>query len=186
VADPLAQPEDLATFLGFKFDVADDVRAEAILKMASGEVRDYLGLPITLTTVTDEIVRPEPVRRRLILLRNRPVQRDSVTVKIDGTEFGDYDLDHRSGEIWRVDGSRWPLPWKQETTVDYTHGFDQIPEGIQDVVLQRAAILWVNPEANMQRRRGDASTAFASSADEATGLTKSMREALDRAMARPQ
>jgi hypothetical protein len=183
----LPTPSDLAMFLDFTFDANDALRAQQLIDFATAEAGNHVGLSFGLTTVTDEVARPEPIRRRLILLRHRPIVLDSETVEVDGETFdGTYDLDHYTGELWRVDGTLWPLPWQERVTVTYTHGTaadgTDVPDGVPEVVLQRAAMLWVNPEASMQRRRGDASTAFASSADEATGLTPSMKTQLERAM----
>jgi hypothetical protein len=59
-------------------------------------------------------------------------------------------------------------------TVNYEHGFDDAtrPAVLKEISLRLACRMWINPEQVMQKRRGDYSASFGSSAVEASGLTK--------------
>lgn len=124
---PLVSVEQLAAKTGAK---PDDDRLKLAAAMASARFREQTGNPINLTEET--IVMDSPGCRTLVL-PVWPVS-DVRDLRIAGNPVDDYE--------WTHDGmirTRDPLPdlWRG-ITLTYTHGYDPIPQGIQDVVLEQA------------------------------------------------
>lgn len=165
-----ATAAELEEFLGFDFDSDDEDRAEALLERASGEMRgpEAADGPI-LSTATTEMLDTDG--SRTLLLSHRHVT--AVTeVKVGGVTLASSAYEWSPvGVLYRVD-EPWPCGYGK-VQVTYTHGFAEVPPDVKGICLAYAGRLYRNPEGDMQRRRGDGSTAFASSADEAVGLRKS-------------
>lgn len=174
----LASPAELAEFLSFTFDDADAARAAQILDLVSEEARgrDGCGQQLDAATTTETLDGPGTC---VLLLAQIPVSAVASVVE-DGTALteGTHYEWSTAGVLRRV-GQRWPSKLRS-VVVTYTHGYANVPRDIKLVVLQAAGRRFVNPEGHMQRRRGDASTSFASSTDEATGFTPSERRVLAR------
>lgn len=130
----LATLTDLATLTGLP---QSDPRLALALRRASGAFVDAVGWPVERTT--DEVILLRGDGSRDLLLPARPVA--SASVVIDGVSevatddpAGPLVLDGRLGVLTRRAG--WPVG---PVRVTWTYGYDTIPEGIVDVVLERAA-----------------------------------------------
>lgn len=188
MADRLATADALESFLGLDFDTADELRADKLLELASGVIRDEIGQQVTSGTTTETI---DGDGRTEVLLSEIPVTDVTEVRELDDNDDWETltaDDDYR----WTGDGRliRWPgeavserarywLPgphhWPDKprsVEVTYEHGYATVPVAVEQVCLTVAARWWVNPEGVVQRRRGDASTSFAPSNSEAVGLTK--------------
>jgi hypothetical protein len=155
-----ATPEQLASRLRTEFTAGQTFQAEQVLEGASVEVASAC-TDVTFVRVVDDtetfVGSPGPD-----LYLPGPVE-DVTKVTLDGGAVG-----------FRRYGNRLHRPrgWDGEVEVTYTHGFDGPPQVIQELTLRLASRMWVNPEQLMQKRRGDYSASFASSAVEATGLNR--------------
>lgn len=179
-----ADVEKLRKRLGFTFDADDEQRATELLEEATAAIIDELeGQKVEAATATTEVIDGDG--RKKVLVSQIPVTNVTTVRELDSDDEWETltaDDDYRwseSGVITRVDGSCFPdKPRSVEVT--YDHGYTTVPDGIQRVCVSYAARMFVNPEGSQQRRRGDASTSFASSANEASGLTDNEKRALDR------
>ena len=167
---------ELAIYSGYDFSAADLTRGELLLELAIGEVRRFTGQNIAPPVETSfvEHVWREPY---LHLPHPRVIPVTVGEVKVDGEVVDVTRVALHGGQanmLHRDDGRLW----LGKVEVTYTHGFAEAPDDVRQIVLERAAAMYVNPEAAMQRRRADASTAFASSQAEATGLNESQKRRL--------
>lgn len=151
MADQLATPEDLASFLqlGPYADLtpARQANLTMLIELATSKIqRAAAGQRIIAATTTGALIDlPLFYEDRYVPLPQRPVRSVSA-VAIDGTPVTDYLL--RSGMLWR--GTGW---WSArftpaQLTVTYAHGL--LP-GAQDLQLARSYTLelarggWGNP-----------------------------------------
>lgn len=183
-----ADASDLESFLGLTFDASDQARAESLLDLAVGVIRDEIQQTVTSGTTTETL---DGDGRTEVLVSEIPVTDVTQVRELDDNDDWETltaDDDYR----WTDDGRliRWPgeavserarywLPgphhWPDKprsVEVSYDHGYSTVPGAVKQVCLAVAARWWVNPEGVVQRRRGDASTSFAPSGSEAAGLTK--------------
>lgn len=129
--DPLASIDDLALKTGGK---ADDEKLKLALDLASGRFREQANNPISMMT---ETVTLDSDGGRALTLPCLPVREVSELV-IDGQQVTDFEWS-TSGAI-RLDR---PIPDKwRSVQVTYRHGYDPVPKGIQDVVLEQAAAIY--------------------------------------------
>lgn len=155
---PLANPADLATRLGA---TVDDPKLVLALRLASGRFRGQTNNPITL--VTGDTVTLDAAGTRVLLLPATPVVNvTSVTIQGVPVEFEW----SRRGAI-RVD-SPMPDAWGSVQVV-YDHGWDPIPDDVQDVVLEQAAAIYAVLPGVISYTTGQESRSF--SAALATGTS---------------
>lgn len=164
--ESLASVPDLAAFL--QEDIAvDDPTALLYLRLASGQVRDYLGQH--LTKVTDDSVELDPYDALVAFLPELPITSVSLVETLaDGVwtprDPSEYTLSKRTGRIRATSGC-WPLTdgsWR----VTYTHGLDTIPDGILSVVLAVAGDGYSTPVGVDNERIGQRSIKYTARARE--------------------
>lgn len=168
-----ASVEDLRTRL--RVDV-DHIEAQAVLDGATDEIT--AACPSwQLSEVVGDTVDLQGSGLAYLLLPLPPVTSVSAVVDEDGDAVTGWTL--KSTVRNRVRQDRLDLEtsyWDVDVvyTVTYTHGFtdDTLPGFLKEMCLRLAMRMWVNPEQVMQKRRGDYSMSFGSSAVETSGLTK--------------
>lgn len=129
----LAEARDLAALTGLP---ASDPKVGLALRRASGAFVDAVGWPVVVTTETI-ILRGDGGPE--LLLPARPVRAASVDVgaglEVAGTGLdSEVLLDGRLGVLTRRGG--WPVG---PVLVTWEYGYTEIPAGISDAVLERAA-----------------------------------------------
>jgi hypothetical protein len=137
---PLASVDDLAVYLGRTFTGAEEAQATLMLDLASGAIRSY-----TRQTLSREqtIAYLEAGCCDYLELPERPV------VSVDDMEFDGVPV---AASGYQLVGNRiWWGPWpinfslnprfapESVVTVEYTHGFDPVPDDIRGVCLAMAA-----------------------------------------------
>jgi hypothetical protein len=129
--EPLASIADLAVKTGAS---TDDEKLKLALRLASGRFREQTNNPISLVT---ETVVLDSDGGRALTLPCLPV-RDVSELQIDGESVSDFEWS-AMGAI-RLDR---PIPnrWRS-VQVTYKHGYDPVPKGVQDVVLEQAAAIY--------------------------------------------
>lgn len=128
----LAQLADLATQTK---KPANDPRLELALRRASNRFRDEVGHPVH--RVENDSIRLNGRGTDTVHLPARPVDVHSVTV--GGAVLVpdvDYEVDDDAGILRRL-GNVWPDGLGRIRVV-YSHGWEEIPGGIQDAVLEHA------------------------------------------------
>jgi hypothetical protein len=131
MAEPyLAEPADLATLTKLP---ADSPALLLALDRASERFRLAVGHPVHL--VEAETVTLDGDGSETLLLPAAPAT--DITVLVDGAAVTDFQVNARAGILRRA--SRWPAGLGN-IEVTYSHGFAEIPGGIQDAVLEMAAI----------------------------------------------
>lgn len=153
----LATAAELRLFL--EVDVGDlpDDRANLILSVVSGGVRDEAH-QLFDQVETDEI-ELDGSGTRVLLLPQLPVT-DVATVLEDGTaltEGTDYDWS-TSGVLTRLNG-QWTARARRYT-VTYSHGYATPPDGLKGIVLRVAARVVDNPEGLVQEAIGGYSAGY--------------------------
>jgi hypothetical protein len=132
MAEPyLATPEDLATLTKLP---ADSQLLLVALSRASDRFRQDVGHPVH--KVEDDLVVLDGDGSDFLFLPAAPFT--DIAVVVDGVAVSDYEANLRTGVLRRR--TRWPAGWGNISVV-YSHGYDPIPGGIQDAVLEQAAIL---------------------------------------------
>ena len=116
--EPLASIADLAVKTGAS---TDDEKLNLALRLASGRFREQTNNPISLVT---ETVVLDSDGGRALTLPCLPV-RDVSELQIDAIR-----LDRPIPNRWR------------SVQVTYRHGYDPVPKGVQDVVLEQAAAIY--------------------------------------------
>ncbi|MBZ6258862.1 mobile element protein [Streptomyces olivaceus] len=132
--DYLADPEDLAAWLGVPADNPKLLRALASASSRfRGQVRHYV------SRVTGDTVRVDGTGRRSFLLPAAPVV-ELTSLELDGTA-----LVEGAGFEWSEDGfvrrAGGCLYWPDRLRciqVVYSHGYDPVPEDISEVVIDQA------------------------------------------------
>lgn len=127
----LADPERLAERLGV---AADDPTLLEALRSATARFRAAVRHPVSL--VEDDTITLDGTGTRSLVLPAAPVHTVS-RVAVHGTDITNYQWS-QMGLLRRVDDV-WPDDLGA-VEVTYTHGWDPIPEEIQDVVLNAAEI----------------------------------------------
>lgn len=191
----LATAADLATALGRPVDSA---QADLALRRASARVRRYTNQDITF--VSQETVELQGGAQTLILPQ-RPLvlnEQNPLTVVeladgagIEVLAVQDRDYVRVGNELTRGYpwyGSRprlggWPYTralgvWATRVRVTYSHGYQENPEDIADVVLDLAAMNLTNPQNLRQESIDDYSRTFASETIGNAKLTQAHKQDL--------
>lgn len=137
-ADPLADPAELATWLGVP---ATDAKLLAALEAASRRFRGAVRHPITM--VVGDAFTLDGTGRRSLLLPAAPVS--AVTsLTLDGTtlvEGEDFEWS-ADGYLRRLPrGCVWPDRLRCVEGV-YSHGYETVPEDIAEVVIDQARTMY--------------------------------------------
>lgn len=127
---PLATVADLEA-RGLAVDESEASVVTTYLRVASAAVREAAGTAISRTTST--ITLEGAPGQRLTLPGPPIVSVDAVTV--DGRAVSDWRLS--ADRLWRASG--WTGCEPSEIQVTYTHGLDEVPEDIVDLVCRMAA-----------------------------------------------
>lgn len=130
---PLADVDDLAVLVRLP---PTDRRVVLALRRASGRFRDAVGYPVT--EVKNDRLERMGEGDNALLLKGAPA--DVTEVKVGGTVLPvtAYVVDPEAGILYRL-GGRWRA--RELVQITYTHGYSQIPEGIEDAVLEHATTL---------------------------------------------
>jgi hypothetical protein len=172
----IVTPAELENKLRITVDAG---QAEAVIDEASAEVASACpGWQLTPTTSTVVLQGTGTVE---LALPRPPITDVTSVTGPDGTVTG-WTLVSTVTAGERRDRLVNAAGWDADDTftVVYEHGFDDDtrPQVVKNVTLRLAARLWVNPEQVMQKRRGDYSASFGSSAVEVSGLTRWERKLL--------
>lgn len=164
MAEPLANPEDLAARLGVTFTTDQAARATALIADASAYVRNYTRQ--TITAVTGDVAVLESTTEQWLWLPQRPVAAvtsvsigSAVVSPVYWVQQGD-GLYRFYGWQGRFYGST--STWNQPDTiaVTYDHGFTVVPDDIVAVVCKIAKASWVNPQGLQRWRQGETEVAL--------------------------
>lgn len=131
--DYLADPEDLAVWLGVPADTPKLLRAlGGASSRFRGQVRHYVSL------VTGDAVRIDGTGTRTFLLPAAPVV-EITSLELDGVplvEGTDFEWSE-DGYVRRLGCQHWPNRLRCIQGV-YAHGYDPIPEDISEVIIDQA------------------------------------------------
>lgn len=132
-SDFLATPEDLAVLVRKS---NTDPKIRLALRRASGRFRDAVGYPVSKTE--DDILVRLGDGTDSLFLKGAPVH--AVSVSIGGTVIPpeNYAIDAEAGILYGLTGN-WPT--RVPITITYTHGYETIPDGIVDAVLEHATTI---------------------------------------------
>lgn len=161
---PLATGSDLAAFLQRDIDQATAVLA---LRLASGTVRRFTRQTLSLV-VDDTIVRIPQHAAKLVLPQRPVVAVTAVTV------LGEPSTD------WVLEGDALvrECGWPNGATITYTHGYADIPDDIQGIVLGLAASTMTNPGGLRSQSIDDYSETYATETLGAGKLTDADKDIL--------
>lgn len=156
---------DLATALQDDIDLA---AAELALRRASGKVRRYTRQTISL--VVDDVIVRIPEYGTDLELPQRPVV-SVASVEIGGEPVTD----------WTLVGDRLvrACGWPDGATITYTHGYAEIPDDIQDVVLSLAGMRMTNVRGLRSLAIDDYTETFATETIGSGSLSDDDKEILD-------
>jgi hypothetical protein len=164
----LAFPADLAVWLG---KPPDDPKLLAALTAASRRFKGAVRHPVAL--VEDDTVRLSGDGTNRLLLPAAPVT--AVTqVTVDGAAVTDFKVKANDGVLLRTCG---PWPDWSEITVIFGHGYDPIPEDVQEAVIDQARAQYRLQPGVQSIQAGGESVTFGSTA--ATGVTSQWTAAVD-------
>jgi hypothetical protein len=171
--DLLADPEELAAWLPVG---ADDPKLLAALNAASRRFRGAVRHPVSL--VAGETVVLDGNGTSSLLLPAAPVTAVSEVevdgeVLVDGTDYS-WSAD---GYLRRLSCLVWPDSLRC-ITITYSHGYAEIPEDIQEVVIDQARALYAILPGVQQQTVGAQSVTFGVQA--ATGVTAQWSAAVER------
>lgn len=131
------------------------------LRRASDRFRGDVGYPVH--RVAGDTVVLNGSGTRTLLLPAFPV--DIHTVDIDGEQLtrpADYRVDQRNGILRRV-GGIWPDALGN-VTVEYSHGWEDVPGDVQDAVLEHAATITMVLVHLQQNSAGSAQESYGAAA----------------------
>ena len=172
--DYLADPAELAIWLGRP---ADDPKLLAALLAASRRFRGAVGHRVNL--VVDDVVTLDGNGRESILLPVWPTTA-VAGVLLDGeplVEGTDYEWSE-AGMLRRL-GTRRAWPDRLRCIrVTYSHGWAEIPEDIQEAVIDQARIGFDVPAGVQSKTVGGQSVTYGAQA--AVGVTDQWSKAVDR------
>lgn len=172
-ADPLADPQELADWLGVAVDDPKMLRA---LNAASRRFRGAVHHPVTF--VEDDVVTLDGNGRRSLLLPAAPVTEVSEVLLDDEplTEGEDYSWS-ANGYLRRPCGLVWPDRLRC-LQVTYSHGYAEVPEDIAEVVIDQARAMYVVVPGVQSKQVGGQSVTYGAQA--ATGVTAQWTAAVER------
>lgn len=164
MAEPLADPSDLAARLGITLTGSGIDRAVALIADASATVRNYTRQTITVDTDTAIL---EATSDEWLYLPERPVI-SVASVTAGGALLASGFWKLQNDALFRYGGwnSRFygaASPWNQPNTiaVAYTHGFTVVPDDIVGVVCKLARTTWINPESLSKYQLGSLQAEYA-------------------------
>lgn len=169
----LADPVELSTWVGRP---ESDPKLLAALRAASRRFRGAVRHPVT--HVADEVVTLDGDGRESLLLPVWPVTAVSRVV-LDGQELvegTDYSWSD-TGVLRRLGGLCWPDRLRC-VQVTYSHGWAEVPEDIQEVVIDQARIIFnIRPGVQTMQTGGQT---IGYGAQAAVGVTEQWRQTVDR------
>lgn len=162
---------DLGHRLGIDLTEAEENRANYLLTVATGLIRQKTKQTISLVT-NDVFTRPGDYSER-IRLKERPVVSVS-SVTLNGTAFVDGTHFYRDGdELVRLNWnavfqdssfglpwSGWGFPW-WPLVVTYTHGYAVIPDLVKAICVEAVRRVWTNPGGVIQESIAGVTTTYA-------------------------
>lgn len=191
---PLATQEDLEAALQRTLDPA---QAALALKRASARVRKYARQ--TFSLVENDTIEL-PGRSRVLRLPQRPLVLDDMHLLTVTELFGITDVEYTAiegrdytrigteltrGEAWwaptRLMGWPWLRPqgiWADRVRVTYSHGYDEVPDDVEDIVLDLAAMNLTNPKNLRAEAVDDYSVTYAAETIGGALLTQDHKDAL--------
>lgn len=163
----LATVADLRTaMLGASEPVSDEA-AELALRRASARVRRYTGQALTFIQGDTHVV---PGGGRTLLLPQRPAVVSSAypltVTELDTPSGGErtlaegVDFSRLGSELTRTCTGAGGL-WAARVRVTYSHGYEEIPDDIVDVVLDLASTNLTNPSGVRSETVGGESVTYA-------------------------
>lgn len=169
----LADPAELAVLLG---RAEDDPKLLAALRAASRRFRGQVGHRVHL--VTDDVVVLDGNGRESLLLPVWPTTAVAEVLldSVELTEGSDYSWS-AAGILRRLGCLLWPDRLRC-LQVTYSHGSAEIPEDIQEVVLERAQAAFTIPVGVQSKAVGGQSVTFGAQA--ASGSTEAWTLAVAR------
>ena len=170
--DPLADPQELADWLGVAVDDPKMLRA---LDAASRRFRGAVRHPVSL--VEDDAFTLDGNGLRSVLLSAAPVI--AVTsVELDGEALVDgTDFEWSADGFLRRLGGCWPDRLRCIEGV-YDHGLDPVPEDVQEVVIDQARAMYRIDPGVQSKTVGGQSVTFGTQA--AIGVTAQWAAAVER------
>jgi hypothetical protein len=189
-----ATSAELGNRLGLTLTAGEQTRADALLALASGLIKQETRQTIE-QVAGDTLTRPGSSSDRIRLPQRPVVSVASVTV--DGvamTAGQHYYVD--SDELVRLPavadttfglgGAGWGYPWSQVVVV-YTHGYSPIPELVKAICMEMVVRVWVNPGSVIQESEGNTNVTYAPFAAPPRGLLLTDNEKRDlNKLLRPQ
>lgn len=152
----ITEPE-LSEQIGY--DLSGDIAVQTILDAACDICRTVAEQPFTQTTGTAVL---DGTGTDAILLPNLPVSQ-AGTVLVNGTAVTDYTLNN-NGVLFRGTAGVLPRPvWpagRQNVTVTYDYGYQQVPDDVRMVALSLASRLATQGQA-VQEAVGDVQVRYA-------------------------
>jgi len=157
--DYLADPADLAAWLPVG---PEDPKLLAALAAASSRFRGAVRHPVT--PVAGDVMVLDGGGRSSILLPAAPVTAVSEVLLdgeplVDGTDYA-WSAD---GFLRRLGGTVWPDRLRC-LRVTYSHGYDPVPEDIQEVVIDQARVLYAVKAGVQTVQAGGITTTFGAQA----------------------
>jgi hypothetical protein len=191
---PLATQDDLEAALQRTLDPA---QAALALRRASARVRKYARQ--TFTLVENDTIEL-PGRSKILRLPQRPLLIDDTHLLTVTELFGITDVEYEClqgrdytrigteltrGEAWwaptRLMGWPWLRPqgiWADRVRVTYSHGYDDVPDDVTDIVLDLAAMGLTNPQMLRSEGIDDYTRTFAAETIGGAQLTQDHKDAL--------
>lgn len=172
-AEYLADPDELSVWLGRP---ANDPKLLASLRAASRRFRGAVGHEVNL--VADDVVTLDGNGRESLLLPVWPTTAVSSVLLddeelVEGTDFSWSD----AGMLRRLGCYLWPARLRC-LTVTYSHGWDPVPEDVQEAVIDQARTMFVVPAGIQSKAVGGQSVTFGSTA--AVGVSDQWAKAVLR------
>ncbi|MFE6126805.1 mobile element protein [Streptomyces sp. NPDC056437] len=169
----LADPDELAIWLG---KPVNDPKLLAALRAATRRFRGAVGHDVDL--VEDDEVTLDGNGRESLLLPVWPTTAvTSVTLDeeelVEGTDYSWSDM----GVLRRLGCRAWPDRLRCLTVV-YSHGWEVVPEAIQEAVIDQARTMFSVPAGVQSKAVGGQSVTFGSTA--AVGVTDQWSKAVAR------
>lgn len=170
----LCSASDLATATGL---AEDDPLLVLAQKRASGRFRLEAGHSVS--QVTADEVRLNGTGTTILLLPGAPVTGD-VTVEIPATgtvetytDANGLEIDRQAGILYRAAG--WPRGLGNIKVI-FTHGYETIPEGVEDAVLEHATTLALTYAHIQQEGNGSNTVGYGAAAT--IGITQKWANAV--------
>jgi hypothetical protein len=172
MAEPLADPQDLADWLGV---AVDDARMLRALNAASSRFRGAVRQPVSF--IADDAVTLDGNGLEAVLLPAAPVT-EVASVELDGEVLTDgTDFSWSADGFLRRLGACWPDRLRC-IEVTFSHGFEPVPEDIAEVVIDQARAMYAVIPGVQSRQVGGQSVTFGAQAS--IGVTSQWTAAVER------